>query len=42
MAGRSERMESSIKTSAGEAVEDAGEKDVGDEIDVVVHHQLLA
>jgi hypothetical protein len=42
MAGRSERMESSLKTSAGETVNDAGGKDVGDEIDVAVHHQLLA
>jgi hypothetical protein len=42
MAGRSERMESSVKTSAGEAVNDASGKNVGDEIDVAVHHQLLA
>jgi hypothetical protein len=42
MAGRSERMESSVKTSAGEAVNDAGGKDVDDEIDVTVHHQLSA
>jgi hypothetical protein len=31
------RMESSVRTSADEA---ANEKDVSDEIDVVVHHQL--
>jgi hypothetical protein len=42
MAGRSERIESPIKTSAGETVNDVGEKDVGDEIDVAIHHQLLA
>jgi hypothetical protein len=42
MVGRSERMESSVKTSAGETVNDAGGKDVGDEIEVAVHHQLLA
>jgi hypothetical protein len=41
MAGGSEGMGSSVKTSAGEAVNDAGGKDVGDEIDVAVHHQLL-
>jgi hypothetical protein len=42
MTGRSERIKSSIKTSAGETVNDVGGKDVGDEIDVTIHHQLLA
>jgi hypothetical protein len=41
MAGRSERMESSVGTSEVEPVNEAGGKDVGDEIDVAVHHQLL-
>ena len=35
-------MESSVGTSEVEAVNEAGGKDVGDEIDVAVHHQLLA
>ena len=39
MAGRSERMESSIKTSVSEAAW-AGRKDVGDEIDAAVYHNI--